>query len=95
MVDHLKEGKDPYMTATIAAAAVATDRAEGEAHGGTVPAIRTQGLTKHYRTLTAVDQLTMQVSTGVVDGFVGLNGAGETTTIRILLWAHQARRRLG
>jgi len=48
-------------------------------------AIHTQGLTKRYGSLVAVDHLSIQVPTGVVAGFVGLNGAGKTTTIRMLL----------
>lgn len=47
--------------------------------------IRTHHLTKRYKTLTAVDNLNMQVYRGEVFGFLGPNGAGKTTTISMLL----------
>ena len=43
------------------------------------------GLTKHYRGVTAVDDLSFAVETGRVTGFLGPNGAGKTTTLRMLL----------
>jgi ABC-2 type transport system ATP-binding protein len=42
-------------------------------------------LTKRYRTVTAVDDLGVEVGPARVTGFLGPNGAGETTTLRILL----------
>jgi ABC-2 type transport system ATP-binding protein len=51
----------------------------------TSPAIRTSGLTKRYGSRTAVDGLTIEIPRGVVAGFVGPNGSGKTTTIRMLL----------
>jgi ABC-2 type transport system ATP-binding protein len=53
-------------------------------HKNTV-VIRTHGLTKRYQTLTAVDNLNMEVYRGKVFGFLGPNGAGKTTTISMLL----------
>jgi ABC-2 type transport system ATP-binding protein len=47
--------------------------------------IHADGLTKQYRELTAVDDLTFTVRPGRVTGFVGPNGAGKTTTLRMLL----------
>jgi len=47
-------------------------------------AIRTQGLTKTYGALRAVDDLSLEVPTGSVFGIVGPNGAGKTTTFAIL-----------
>jgi ABC-2 type transport system ATP-binding protein len=47
--------------------------------------IETQGLTKRYRALTAVDRLTLRVRRGEVYGFLGPNGAGKTTTLRMLV----------
>jgi ABC-2 type transport system ATP-binding protein len=38
-------------------------------------------LTKRYGSRTSVDTLSFQLPTGVVGGFIGLNGAGETTTV--------------
>jgi ABC-2 type transport system ATP-binding protein len=46
--------------------------------------IKTEQLTKHYPSLTAVDGVTFQVSPGEVLGFLGPNGAGKTTTMRML-----------
>ena len=48
-------------------------------------AIRAAGLTRHFETVTAVDDLTLEVPAGTVFGFLGPNGAGKTTTIRMLL----------
>jgi len=48
------------------------------------PAIATDGLTKRYGETTAVEDLALQVPTGVVYGFLGPNGAGKTTTMRML-----------
>jgi ABC-2 type transport system ATP-binding protein len=42
-------------------------------------------LSKHYGKLTAVKSLDLDVNEGEVLGFLGLNGAGKSTTIRILL----------
>ncbi len=49
------------------------------------PAIRTEGLTKHFGPVRAVEALDLEVATGEVFGFLGPNGAGKTTTIRLLL----------
>ena len=46
--------------------------------------LRTQGLTKRFGTLTAVDGLDLEVREGEVFGFLGPNGAGKTTTLRLL-----------
>jgi ABC-2 type transport system ATP-binding protein len=43
------------------------------------------GLTKRYRGITAVDDLSFTVTPGRVTGFLGPNGAGKTTTLRMLL----------
>jgi ABC-2 type transport system ATP-binding protein len=43
------------------------------------------GLTKQYRTVTAVDDLSFTVEPGRVTGFLGPNGAGKTTSLRMLL----------
>ena len=42
-------------------------------------------LTKQYRKLRAVDDLSFRVRSGRVTGFLGPNGAGKTTTLRMLL----------
>jgi len=43
------------------------------------------GLTKRYKDVTAVDDLSFEVLPGRVTGFLGPNGAGKTTTLRMLL----------
>lgn len=47
--------------------------------------IATNGLTKRYREVLAVDSLELDVRRGEIYGFLGRNGAGKTTTIRMLL----------
>jgi ABC-2 type transport system ATP-binding protein len=49
------------------------------------PALVTHRLTKHYGSLTALRNLDLEVIRGEVFGFLGLNGAGKTTAIRIFL----------
>ncbi|MEU1751764.1 ABC transporter ATP-binding protein [Micromonospora matsumotoense] len=43
------------------------------------------GLTKQYKNVRAVDNLSFTVEAGRVTGFLGPNGAGKTTTLRMLL----------
>ena len=47
--------------------------------------IETQGLTKQYGSIRAVDQLSLQVPRGGVFALLGPNGSGKTTTMGILL----------
>ena len=46
--------------------------------------ISAQGLTKRYRGVAAVDDLSFEVGEGEIVGFLGPNGAGKTTTLRML-----------
>ena len=48
-------------------------------------AIRVEGLTKRFGTLTAVDHLTLTVSPGEAFALVGPDAAGKTTTMRMLV----------
>lgn len=48
-------------------------------------AIQTTQLTRSFGNLKAVDRLTLEVPRGTVFGFLGPNGSGKTTTIRLLL----------
>ncbi|WP_242608643.1 ABC transporter ATP-binding protein [Actinomadura formosensis] len=48
-------------------------------------AIRTEGLTKRFGQVVAVDGLDLDVRQGEIFGFLGPNGAGKSTTIRLLL----------
>jgi ABC-type multidrug transport system ATPase subunit len=62
---------------------------EGEARApgrSTQPVIATAGLTKRFRSgQIAVDHINLDVPRGAVYGFLGPNGSGKTTTIRMLL----------
>jgi len=48
-------------------------------------AICTENLTRDFDTVRAVDSLSLEVPQGTVFGFLGPNGSGKTTTIRLLL----------
>jgi ABC-2 type transport system ATP-binding protein len=48
-------------------------------------AIRTENLNRSFGGLKAVDGLSLEVQPGTVFGFIGPNGSGKTTTIRLLL----------
>jgi ABC-2 type transport system ATP-binding protein len=52
---------------------------------GTTTAIEVRGLEKRFGKVTAVDDLSFDVTAGQVVGFVGPNGSGKTTTIRMLM----------
>jgi ABC-2 type transport system ATP-binding protein len=49
------------------------------------PIIRARGLTKKFGEFTAVDDLTLEVAPGSVFAFLGANGSGKSTTIRMLI----------
>ena len=54
--------------------------------------ICTQGLTRYFGAKPAVQDLNLEVPRGSVFGFVGRNGSGKTTTIRMLLGLLQPTR---
>ena len=47
-------------------------------------AIKTMGLVKRYKNLTAVDHLNLEIGQGELFSLLGVNGAGKTTTIKML-----------
>jgi ABC-2 type transport system ATP-binding protein len=47
-------------------------------------AIETHALSKHYGSLAALDRVNLHVERGSIYGFLGRNGAGKTTAIRIM-----------
>src|SRR5205814_9822 len=49
------------------------------------PIIRTRGLTKRFGDFTAVDDLSIEVTPGTIFAFLGANGSGKSTTIRMLI----------
>lgn len=46
--------------------------------------VQTKSLSKHYGTVTAVDDISFSVDEGEIFGFLGPNGAGKSTTLMIL-----------
>ena len=44
-----------------------------------------EGLTKRFGPVTALDQLSAEVTPGMITAFLGANGSGKTTTMRLLL----------
>jgi ABC-2 type transport system ATP-binding protein len=60
-----------------------TSRPVGEPADGS-PVV-TRGLTKRFRRQVAVDDIDLDVPAGAIYGFLGPNGSGKTTTIRMLL----------
>jgi ABC-2 type transport system ATP-binding protein len=49
------------------------------------PAIEVRDLTRRFGTFTAVDAISVDVGVGEVFGFLGANGAGKTTAIKMLI----------
>lgn len=47
--------------------------------------IQVKSLTKNFREIKAVSDLSFEVPSGIIYGFLGQNGAGKSTTIRMLL----------
>ncbi|MDA1194709.1 MAG: ATP-binding cassette domain-containing protein [Planctomycetota bacterium] len=52
---------------------------------GDSPAVRFQDVTKRFGNFTAVDGLSLAVKPGTIFGILGSNGAGKTTSIRMLM----------
>src|SRR5260370_39372449 len=52
---------------------------------GGFPMIEARGLSKRYGRVLAVDALSFEVRPGVVAGFLGPNGSGQGTTMRVVL----------
>jgi len=51
---------------------------------GEAPAVRTEGLSKEFGQVRAVNNVDLRVGRGVFYGFLGPNGAGKSTTIKML-----------
>ncbi|MDF2718327.1 MAG: bacitracin transporter ATP-binding protein [Paenibacillus sp.] len=47
--------------------------------------LKTNGLTKRYKSHTAVEGISISLKKGEIYGFLGQNGAGKTTTIRMIM----------
>ena len=50
-----------------------------------IPAIRLTDVTKRFGAIAAVDRLTLSVPEGSIYGFIGPNGSGKTTTLRMIM----------
>ena len=50
-----------------------------------MPSVQTDGLTKRFGDVVAVDDVSLTVERGEIFGFLGPNGAGKSTTINLLL----------
>src|ERR1041385_6031014 len=50
-----------------------------------MPVVSLQNLTRKFGSITAVDQLTLVINEGEIFGLVGPDGAGKTTSIRLML----------
>src|SRR4051812_9272493 len=49
------------------------------------PIIKTENLSKKFGSFKAVDGISFEVSKGEIFGFLGANGAGKTTAIKMLI----------
>jgi ribosome-dependent ATPase len=52
--------------------------------GGETPAIEAHGLTQRFGNFTAVDHVSFRIERGEIFGFLGSNGCGKTTTMKML-----------
>ena len=64
--------------------AAATPASRDAASPAPAPAIETTGLTRTFDSFVALDALSLTVGRGAFYGFLGPNGSGKTTTIKIL-----------
>lgn len=53
-------------------------------HNDGIPAIRAEGLTRRFGDFVAVDNVSFEIRPGEIFGFVGSNGCGKTTTMKML-----------
>src|SRR5271170_3347919 len=56
-----------------------------KANQGRIPMIEARSLTKRYGPTVAVSDLSFTIRPGIVTGFLGPNGSGKTTTMRMIL----------
>ena len=79
-------GIRPQRETAVATPTVATSMPPAP-DGGTdrAPVISTHGLSKDYKTVKALSGLDLSVPHNSIFGFLGPNGSGKTTTIKLLL----------
>src|SRR5271156_5636159 len=54
------------------------------------PVLRTENLTKRFGGLTAVDNLSISLSSGTINAIIGPNGAGKTTFFNLMTGIYKA-----
>ncbi|GAA3619833.1 ABC transporter ATP-binding protein [Microlunatus ginsengisoli] len=79
------DGESAAEMAVIAGATRTVGAVSSEGAGEPEALIRTRRLTKRFRHATVVDGIDLTVPAGAIYGFLGPNGSGKTTTIRMLL----------
>ncbi len=85
------DDRSPAPVAPVAAPAAPAVQVQGRivrpapANTADPPVIRTEALTRRYSDFTAVNQLNLLVRPGEIYGFLGANGAGKTSTIKMLV----------
>lgn len=75
---------EDVFVALLPSVAVAPSASVEVATGGTGPAIEVQDLSMRFGKFTAVDNVSFVVQRGEIFGFLGPNGSGKTTTIKML-----------
>ncbi|WP_413874782.1 ribosome-associated ATPase/putative transporter RbbA [Albidovulum sp.] len=77
------QGDAPRPAMSQPAAPPAASPASGLPEGGEI-AIRARGLTRRFGDFTAVDSVSFDIPKGEIFGFLGSNGCGKTTTMKML-----------
>ena len=63
---------------------ISRPKPEGTAQSGDAPAIEASGLVMRFGDFTAVDHVDFRIERGEIFGFLGSNGCGKTTTMKML-----------
>lgn len=75
---------EPSTGEGVLGGAAASEAFSGEINASEAFAIEARGLSRHFGALKAVDDLDLSVPAGRIYGFLGPNGCGKSTTIRML-----------